>query len=148
MKKLFYTVFLLAAITSIAIFSSCSDKELIDEEKAEVVQTTNPGSQSFIIGKWHLTKVNYGFGGIKDCSEQKIVYQFMKNGLVTVVDNSIEDGRGIFLSKGDHQYALNEKSSQITLDTATYPYRLEKDELIIDTGAAWDAEVYIFKHVK
>lgn len=61
----------------------------------------------------------------------------MENGLLTVADNSTDDGRGVFLSKGDHQYALNVKASQITLGTATYPYRLEKKELIIDTGAAW-----------
>lgn len=36
MKKILSTVILLTAIASVAMFSSCSDKELIEEEKTEV----------------------------------------------------------------------------------------------------------------
>ena len=129
MKKLFYTIVLLATIASIAMLSSCSDNDDYD----------------FIAGRWQLVQVDYHFGGIKNCSEQNIEYQFLSKGLLLVVDNSAE--LGIFLETGEHQYTLNEKANQIIVDGLTYSYQINKYELIIDTGSAWDSPVYFFKHL-
>ena len=61
-----------------------------------------------------------------------------------VANNNEENEDGIFLTRGEHQYSLNEKASQITIDRLTYQYRIKDKELIIDTGSAWDAPVYVF----
>ena len=122
---------------SMALLSSCTDKDTTEIEA--------PISTHRIIGRWQLIQVDFGFGGIKNCSEKNIEYQFLSTSKLKVSDDSEEDGRGIFLTKGEHQYALNEKTSQITIDSSTYHYQIKDQELIIDTGSAWDAPVYTFK---
>ena len=132
MKQIRSYFILLGAIFFAVLFaSSCSN---------------NDDSDCIIVGKWQLIKVDYHFGGIKQCSDKNIEYQFLDTGKVMVSDDSEGNGGEIFLMKGEHQYALN--GNQITIDRSTYQYRIEARELIIDTGSAWDAPIYYFKRLK
>jgi len=152
MKKFYFVLPLFASISFIAIVSSsCSDKEddnkintIEKEDDKDTTEIENPITTYRIIGRWQLQQVDLGFGGTRNCSEKNIEYLFLSTGKLKVSDDSEEDGRGIFLTRGEHQYALNEKKSQITIDSSTYQYQIKDKELIINTGSAWDAPVYIF----
>ena len=136
-KNLSSIIILLATISATTLSSSCTEKD--------ITEVTNTVKQYCIFGRWQLQKVDFGFGGIKNCSEKNIEYQFFNTGILNVSDDSEEGGRGIFLTKGEHQYALNEKASQIIIDSSIYQYQIKDNELIIDTGSANDAPVYVFK---
>ena len=105
-------------------------------------------SSNPVVGKWQLITTMTNFGGIYDYSNKNIEYQFFSEGVLNVSDDSSEDGFCVFLKTGEHQYALDEKTSKITIDGSTHAYRFKDKELIIDTGAAWDAPVYVFKRIK
>ena len=135
MKISFITksLLLMASIAIVGCMSSCSDNE----------DSSNP-----VVGRWQLIGVDANFGGIYDYSKKNIEYQFLSEGVLKVADDSGEDGFCVFLKTGEHQYALDEKTSKITIDGSTYFYRFKDKELIIDTGSAWDAPVYVFKRIK
>ena len=81
MKKI---LFLLAIISSMALLSSCTDKDTTEIE--------NPITTYRIIGRWQLQQVDLGFGGTRNCSEKNIEYLFLSTGKLKVSDDSEEDG--------------------------------------------------------
>ena len=143
------SLFLMASIAIVGCMSSCSKDEInqddiIDDDITEVEQI----AKSPVVGRWQLIGVYANFGGIYDYSNKNIEYQFLSGGVLKVSDDGSEDGFCVFLKTGEHQYALDEKTSKITIDGSTYFYRFKDKELIIDTGSAWDAPVYVFKRIK
>ena len=143
MKKNLFLAIALACIVTSPAFVSCS-KELAIEPEEQPLKITDTVTNNSIIGRWLLIQVDLAFGGIVNCSEKNIEYQFFNTGELMVANNNEENEDGIFLTRGEHQYSLNEKASQITIDRLTYQYRIKDKELIIDTGSAWDAPVYVF----
>ena len=161
MRRIFFSLIQFAAVLSAVSLSSCNDEKISPTSPASTEEGSYTrlneydfsDSDSTIIGKWLLSQVS-SFGYVTYWSEKDVEYLFRNEGLLSVKDERSEDWPGtgewpgVFLKPGEHKYSLDEEKGQITIDSSTYYYRLKDDELVIDTGSAWDAPVFTFKRLK
>lgn len=160
MKQFIFSLIQFAAVLSAAVSLSSCNEEKISPTSTEEESYTRSYEEDFsnpdcpVVGRWLLSQADYNFGGIYDWSEKDVEYLFLNEGLLSVKDERSEDWPGtgewpgVFLKPGEHKYSLDEETHKITIDSSTYYYRLKDDELVIDTGSAWDAPVFTFKLLK
>ena len=159
MKQL--NLFLASVIISCFLFSCESDDEVrpdtlqdnteipvdsVDSQKTDSIAVDSVDSQETdsideVIGSWYLSERDGGFNIPMTFSPGKIIYRFYDDGLLSVQDST---KHAVFLSSGSHNYTLDKEKGEITIDRSRYWYYFKNNQLIIDTGSAWDGFFYKF----
>lgn len=149
MKRKRINLFLASAVIFCLTFSCEDDNEVradISQDDTEIpvdsVDSQETDSINEVIGSWYMSEMNAAWGGIHTFSPGKIIYRFYDDGVLSVKDPT---ERAVFLSAGTHKYTLDKENGEITIDSSRYWYRFTSNELIIDTGSAWDRPLYKFK---
>ena len=149
MKRKQVNLFLASAVILCLTFSCEDDNEVrIDtlqddtEIPVDSVDSQKTDSITEVTGSWYMSEMDAAWGGIHTFSPGEIIYRFYDDGVLSVQEPT---EHAIFLSTGTHKYTLDKEKEEITIDSSRYWYRFTSNELIIDTGSAWDAPVYKFK---
>lgn len=96
-----------------------------------------------IIGKWYLLEKEGGVALPMTFKPGEIICRFYNNDILIIQDQRDTEIEYVkYGPSGPHKYNLDKENDAIVIDGMKYSYTLKDNNLVIDTGLAWDGFLY------
>ena len=99
-----------------------------------------------IVGKWCLNKV-VGMLSTMTFYAGEVLCSIDRDGRISV-KNVYSTTHPFFKETGTYSYSIKSEGRQIEIDGREYLFEIKDGNLVLDAGAAWDADCYYFSRIQ